>query len=602
MKVDKDLLIKHHFWIMLGVAVPLALVAILMLMTAVSASIASQRKSLEDEIKKVKGTNVDKNDEFVSLEEKLAAKKKEQEGEVHALAYNAQKSISTWPDLIEKTFNFRDGLFATEVAVHNAPPAGWPAEGPKDDPNRLVHGIVKDIEQDFMIVQTADKKDQRFQRHKHTKAVLVDNGNAAGHFLDISKGTWVAVQFYRSKYFNDPLTPNEQTEYDKCYHSQIAPIIEQVMPMNNKGEGVVQLKSWAWEKDLLPPPGSPFFIYKPGQWNLNIDISEETWLAQEDLWIQRELYRLIRLANDYVSLFKRDEGTNGSKTGTFSNPYWKIEMKLAGNNKLDLKITNLRGRRQKLDVSFLVKLDKTAPAEKILIGGEPLNPKGTAGTDSRDVTIDLPVGLPRTGIFGLEQVLTWETAAVKRIDQIAIGSLSPASHSHRTYPMGVRALRDEKPVTQAPTAEGETPTAQAAPSSLSPNGLNRTRYVQVTPQARRLPVGITLIVDQDHVDRVQAAFNNSYLRFITTQVLINRYPQSMRPQTLGLPATPNPETPGINPLPEETGAGGSPESRPTAALLAGLTTGDDQEANIELSLYGIISLYERYPPRAAPAP
>ena len=43
-------------------------------------------------------------------------------------------------------------------------------------------------------------------------------------------------------------------------------------------------------------------------------------------------------------------------------------------------------------------------------------------------------------------------------------------------------------------------------------------------------VAIVLIVDQNQVDRVQTAFNNSKLRFLTTQVLLNHYPKSLKPE------------------------------------------------------------------------
>jgi hypothetical protein len=57
------------------------------------------------------------------------------------------------------------------------------------------------------------------------------------------------------------------------------------------------------------------------------------------------------------------------------------------------------------------------------------------------------------------------------------------------------------------------------------------RYFDVTPQARRVPVAVVLIVDPAHVTRVETAFANSPLRFLINQVLINRYPRSVRPDT-----------------------------------------------------------------------
>src|SRR5207249_422527 len=59
--------------------------------------------------------------------------------------------------------------------------------------------------------------------------------------------------------------------------------------------------------------------------------------------------------------------------------------------------------------------------------------------------------------------------------------------------------------------------------------LIRNRYLEKSPQSRHVPVAVTLIVDQDHVDRVLTSFTNSKLRFLTSQVLLNRYPLTVAP-------------------------------------------------------------------------
>src|SRR5262249_62305857 len=77
--------------------------------------------------------------------------------------------------------------------------------------------------------------------------------------------------------------------------------------------------------------------------------------------------------------------------------------------------------------------------------------------------------------------------------------------------------------------------AFAAALNRTENGLVRDRYLEVTDQARRVPVAIALIVDQAHVSRVQTAFADSALRFLTHQALLHRYPGSVRPlETLQL--------------------------------------------------------------------
>ena len=69
--------------------------------------------------------------------------------------------------------------------------------------------------------------------------------------------------------------------------------------------------------------------------------------------------------------------------------------------------------------------------------------------------------------------------------------------------------------------------------NIDSNPVTGNSYFDVTDQARRLPVALVFIVDQEHIDRVQAAVIKSELRFLTTQVLLNRYPHSMRPAAMG---------------------------------------------------------------------
>src|SRR5262249_21874050 len=106
-------------------------------------------------------------------------------------------------------------------------------------------------------------------------------------------------------------------------------------------------------------------------------------------------------------------------------------------------------------------------------------------------------------------------------------------------------------------------------------------------------------------------------RFWTTQVVWHRYPNSLRPPDLtedskagGAPA------PAPAPIGAFAGVKGEgprpimPKGPLGMPMPAGLPEGavggsSDNEANVELVLYGIVSLYERYPPRpvtaAAPA-
>src|SRR5207253_404867 len=167
---------------------------------------------------------------------------------------------------------------------------------------------------------------------------------------------------------------------------------------------------------------------------------------------------------------------------------------------------------------------------------EPLDPNMTY-----DQTRDIP-GVPPTGIYHVEQITNWETAAVKRIEQISMGSLAggDCSQSHRLFDTGLKSL---KPPANAPESNksgppggggGDTPSGQMGGMKMqggggmntkggkeegkkTKNGLSAERYAeQPTPELRRVPFGISLIIGQEHIDRVLYAFSKSRLRILMT--------------------------------------------------------------------------------------
>ena len=470
---------------------------------------------------------------------------------------------------------------------------------------------------------------------------------------DEQKDRYLAVKYQVGKYFGDPLTQSERNLFALLYKNQIHPILQQVEPVDEKGNGVVQLRNWLYKSPPEDNPTSleafpeeqgisaPFIRYVTKPWNDAKDFSQEAWIAQENMWIQREIYDIIRKTNDSLSIFQRKDGQGFEMTGkeaqakdkalAFTNPYFEVSLvRDSKNNNLLFTIKNRLPRRQRLDLSFAIQTSNKPgmKPEIIKVSGLPLFPAGDkANKDTLVQTIPPPKDTPREGIYSVSQVLTWETAAVKRIDQISIGSnggdVDGISHSQRTFYDSLRPFDDKdigkddaaaagpgggpppmKGGSTGKNAADGTPGGPKKAAGIGQNvgvlahGLWRDRYVEVTAQSRRIPVAVVLIVDQDHVDRVLTQFNNSTLRFLETQVLLNHYPGSLQPPTAVDPkdgaATPgNPfrmKMPGFGPgAGPAAGPGGQPQ--PSA--------GQDMETNMEIVIYGIMTLYQRHPPRAA---
>jgi hypothetical protein len=189
-------------------------------------------------------------------------------------------------------------------------------------------------------------------------------------------------------------------------------------------------------------------------------------------------------------------------------------------------------------------------------------------------------------------------------------------------------------------------------TSKTPNGLVRNRYISVTEQVRHMPVAIKLVVDQAHMQDVLTAVVNSKLRIQITQVQWKRA-QGIKSNiasdsgtgtgTGGGTTPPAGTGPGVGGGSGRSGAGPlSPGSRgglggmgtggpmgggPGAGGPAGMggmgamgsrggqntsgggsggataSAGEESDPNlVELAVYGIAALYERYPPRAPAKP
>ena len=170
-------------------------------------------------------------------------------------------------------------------------------------------------------------------------------------------------------------------------------------------------------------------------------------------------------------------------------------------------------------------------------------------------------------------------------------------------------------------------------------------YVEITPQVRRMPVGIVVIVDQAYMQDVLLAFANSSLRFQITQVTWQRFRGNLgtgsasdgtggpggevmigKTGVLGTgltgPGGGDPDTglgPGSMRGPRSPGGKfGSGSGPPGLGALGpmggggldgmemgrgGLTSVSEAQLTsglVELGVYGIVSLYERYNPAADP--
>jgi hypothetical protein len=145
--------------------------------------------------------------------------------------------------------------------------------------------------------------------------------------------------------------------------------------------------------------------------------------------------------------------------------------------------------------------------------------------------------------------------------------------------------------------------AQASANRTPNLGLDRERYLFVTDQSRHLPLAMTLAVDQSHLNEILVALANSRLRFQTTQVEFRRQPAGASANSATGGGFPQPGfsggSPGAFPPGEESRRtpaappSGFGQTSPSGTAPTATTTGPDNPNLVELTIYGIASLYER---------
>jgi hypothetical protein len=582
-KIDKEVLIKHHFWILTGLFVLLVLIPLFCLVGSVSGTVAKGREDLEGAKKQAKGVPASPpNGQWEKAYKKADGYVEKKQDQVWKQAWELQKDMVTWPE-----------------------------------------GLLAEFPQ------------------------------------------------FKDMYFGDPINQYQAQKFSEEYGSQLFELPGIIRPLMPDGTGVVQA-SGKWT-DLLQLHRT-FTVLPPSR--------EDVWLSQEDFWVKRELLRVVRAANDAVGRFQevKQLKTAAPKDAKgkaavqpedrnhkiFRNPFWEVELTLAQNAKREYvlrgKITNIGKHREPLD-ALLVYLTNppfelsTKPAV-VAIEHEPV-PVGES-VDIKETKIDQTQSID--GITGVEQMLSWRTAPVKRIDQLLIDYKSSRNAG--------RALQPppwiEKATTETAPSTGATPgAAPGAPSGgptggggdiknsmammmggmrpggggsgqggTSKNGLQLNRYTDPEDKlanrlnpVRHMPVAMVVIMDEEQIHEFLGAFANSKLRIQVLQCHWHHTREKIKPQSesTGTVADKGRKTGGARPAQGGKSMGelgmagfagrggmmggmmmgqaGMPGTMPGGFAGPGnLNRGDEDEEEaeatlVEVSVYGLASLYSKFPPK-----
>ena len=585
MKVDKDAILKQKFWILLGVFALLWLVCLSVLYANASGPLDKAKddyKKANDAITQFTGVKRPKNDSFLPPWKKHGERFEEHKKTVWKVAWDGdkvadgdstasglrwegQKGIYTWPSSNE--FNLQAELLYPDSAKSEGKPA-----------------------------------------------------------FDVD-----ARQWYKTK-------EAYASQFDKLYTElkgdRERPTLDAPLgAVDFKGGFDAVMQPVDWEKSTRPP-----------------DI-EECWLAQEDFWVKRELLYTVR---DALSMAARLDPVDvefektpvpAGKLGrhVFRNPSWEVTLlfdKTDNGTRIspDSTIKNVHVSHRDQDLGspknptgvwFRLFQDGN-PVRAFPVEGEKVAWQQSRTFGAGKAKDGFLVNADPARPMQLEQVFDSSNTPIVVVDELKIPYLShrnaiwpliptkpdrygkhdsPADASKAPVP-GAPGLptagnmtpgmppAGSGPLTGLPGASGQT--AEDLTSNKTLN-IHRNRYLFVTEQSRHLPLAMTLTIDQSHLGDILVAVANSRLRFQTTQVEFRRdhsggpagssTPAGDRPPGTAFPAGSSGGLPPAPPPMPMTGPG-FPSGAPAAP-----TAVDEGNPNlVEVTIYGIASLYER--PRA----
>jgi hypothetical protein len=527
MKLDKETLIKEHFWFLLGLLVALVLLSLILVSTTTSGAIAAVKKTYDENTGKVKtiANSTPKTSAWWNELDKKHKDVEAQKTKIWEKAWKEQAGLMTWPK-----------MNAEDLAALN------------------------------------------------------------------------------QLYFGDPISADICSRFAEPYSPQVEEAVKIVQP------DVVQFRD-SWQSMIRWVP----------KWLTVPPTSEDVWLAQEDLVVQRGLFQIIRQTNDYLAAFRVVTDRN-AKSKLFASSDWALDLTLTsaeGKSALQYLLTNIGGRRQTLGITLQVAFAGAKPYN-LEVQGEPLAP-GQSTTQTQPLPPQQ--GTP-SALKSVRQVFDWRTVPIKRIDAVALGYPSsrtsqsplvtgpatPKEEKKDDTAQGGRSVLNKGGGNMDPTVtQGGGLANRGASQTRTTNGLEQDRYISVSEQVRRMPFGMVLVIDQGHIQDFLTEMANSPLRIQILQWHWNHFhgdikdPKEQEISGSGPTRDERPGArPGTAPGPLKGGKPGpAPVNKGPITTQPGFNreTGSVATAEersewdlVELAVYGITSLYERYPPKSKQAP
>jgi hypothetical protein len=624
--MDKESLKKNHFWYLFGGVMVVIVVVLICVLVGGSTEAATKKDALAKGKKAVADAKAPKNDKFIQPWNQAKGEYADVKDKVWEKAWKAQEAFYVWPE----------------------------ADGIAKD---LLDSKGQQIDYNKLMLYAADTKDLELRvRERYAEVYPLQFANTKGKDKSSLKDLVTPAIFGR-----------DDTEFATIMAPTLATASSTIGAPQGRGSGAGRGDYTATTTGPQGSGTSYLTVVgrEKAEQVKGPPTPEEIWLLQEDLWVKRELLNILHTVQQNAARFKpvevkadepRPDGvqkdavihrfTNGTLeftlyvenkgNGSVLSP--KSTLKNVSPDQAVQVVSEARGTKE-LEFN-LVKVNKegvkvkNGPTVTFTVGGEPLAYNQSMPLTSLPERVD---NLDLSQDFGLEQKFDWSNAPIRRID-----ALVTAKQSHRTAigalnPNPIFKSKDEaagpggpggpgapggqpgaptpggQPTAQMPAASGGTGERGgfggpgAANSDATPYGLERDRYIFATEYARHLPIAMDLVVEPAYIDDLLVAIANSPLRIQATQVAFQKLARVSPPPEPGADTTTPTETP-MRPRsgsPERTTRPPTtiPKTGPNGQTLPGADDPNGDTNLVELTVYGIATLYERPKPKdASPKP
>ncbi len=609
MAKKNDALKKYHFWLLCGLVPLLVLISVMTVQSSVGSKIEEKKKSFDDAQKQIAGKQSAKPNKLIEQVEQQVKKVGDRKDELWKVNWERQKDMYVWPNSpLLKRYEQLDLRF------------GDPLPNKQDEFDEF-----KKSEVYFAQYSVAEVKD----RSKLPP-------NAKGLADDIAptqfKGGWKNVLRYVNA-FDDRVLTSEQIWLMMEDLWVQRSLLEAIKSVNAQ---MAEFQRMKYEKDglVVDDPAKGAQIQDPLRrrfrsriWELDLEVvrKDNKQILTGRLTNHTDRLQLMGLNNTMIVKVWLEPGKD-------AQPF---EFKIGG---------------EFLPGAGAMKADGTTPANVLEI----------VQTDDHII----PASMNVSEIARVEQVFDSRTVPVRRIEAMAMG-FTDSRHAGSALQMPKFKAYEAQAATGAAATDtgmgfgdmggGFDSGGGAAPSgsgSGSGTGIagkagggtvettieaNRKRYIKLTENVRRMPIAVAVIVDQAYMQDVLLAFANSPLRFQLTQSNWARFrgaiegvggggssggqdPGSMAISQAGgggLGSDLNTGATGgaFRPIPKRPvrpigkgmqpgGMGGTEGSMNNPYGRQSMSVSESQLTSglVELSVYGLVSLYEKYAPPAVPTP